>query len=621
MAGSPDQSHSSPYPAYPPSSQPYRQDAPPTYDAADIPPPPPVHRSPVGGYGSTNYSDFSPPEITPEADNLGESAAGGGITGIAAGVANTNERESGVQALRDLNSWGRNGSGTAAGPRGTPPTATPFADDYRYDQSMSPPRPIQPTYVPLGSGAMHTPSNMSSSNSESESLYSDNPYNRYSSSNLQLAPQLGAINPQYADEDDDWGMGPQPQRTVTQKRRSKIIPFVGSRDGSQETVQAIPLAASAAVGAGAGTAAYAAAPDASGNYNAVPGGSASQGSAREPIAEKTAWIEADHTSRKKKTWILGTVIVLVCLGAILGGILGSTIHKGGSSNNSNTKSVVQDNKVQLTAASDEIKELMNNKDLHKVFPGIDYTPLNTQYPECMHHKPSQNNITRDVAVLSQLTNAVRLYGTDCNQTEMVLTAIDRLDLPDMKVWLGVWLGTNETTNSRQVKQMYNILDNYDAKRFKGIIIGNEVLYREDLTETELLSVITDVKSELKKKSIDLPIATSDLGDNWTAEMARKENVDIVMSNVHPFFAGVEAKVATAWTWNFWQTHDVVLTANDPSVRQIVAEVGWPSAGGNSCGMATCTSDDEGSVASVENMNVFMEDWVCPSMKNGTEYFW
>lgn len=53
---------------------------------------------------------------------------------------------------------------------------------------------------------------------------------------------------------------------------------------------------------------------------------------------------------------------------------------------------------------------MDNDKLHKVFPGFDYTPLNVQHPYCIHDPPSQNNITRDVAVLSQLTNVIRLYG-------------------------------------------------------------------------------------------------------------------------------------------------------------------------------------------------------------------
>ena len=88
--------------------------------------------------------------------------------------------------------------------------------------------------------------------------------------------------------------------------------------------------------------------------------------------------------------------------------------------------------------SAEIKALMDNPKLHKVFHGMDYTPLNTVYPECLQWPGSQNNITRDLAVMSLLTDKIRLYGTDCNQTEMVLHAIDRLGI-DMKVWIGVWL--------------------------------------------------------------------------------------------------------------------------------------------------------------------------------------
>jgi exo-beta-1,3-glucanase (GH17 family) len=110
---------------------------------------------------------------------------------------------------------------------------------------------------------------------------------------------------------------------------------------------------------------------------------------------------------------------------------------------------------------------------------------------------------------------------------------------------------------------------------------------------------------------------ADLGDNWTADMAIK--VDVVMSNVHPFFAGVEADKAAAWTMDFWTTHDVALTASSKNIKQVIAEVGWPSAGGKNCGQAP--SCDKGSVAGIDELNKFMEDWICPRKANGTEYFW
>jgi exo-beta-1,3-glucanase (GH17 family) len=451
--------------------------------------------------------------------------------------------------------------------------------------------------------------------------YSDSPYNRYSSTNLNLANNMGHINPNDVADDDDWGMGP----NSPQNKRRSFLPIGASRDGSRNGSPGSSINGGVAgVGAAAAAgSAFAATRDGNGKYNAVPMVAGSNGSNPELIQEKAAWKKADLRKRKKRMWIAIAIISIILLGAILGGVLGALLNKsgGGKDGNSAAQSasdVKADNKNDLGKNSDEIKKLMNNANLHKVFPGMDYTPLNSQYPDCLHVGPSQNNITRDMAVMSQLTNAVRLYGTDCNQTQMLIHAIDRLEIKDtMKIWLGVWLDSNDTTTQRQIDQTWTILDDYGCDYFKGIIIGNEVLYRKDLTVTELLGHISDFRKNITAHHCQLPVAMADLGDNWDADMASK--VDIVMSNVHPFFAGVDVKEAASWTWSFWQREDVALTAGNTNIKQIIAEVGWPSAGGKSCGSATSCSG--GSVAGIDEMNQFMEDWICPSMKNKTEYFW
>ncbi|KAK6431027.1 hypothetical protein LTR95_012816 [Oleoguttula sp. CCFEE 5521] len=246
---------------------------------------------------------------------------------------------------------------------------------------------------------------------------------------------------------------------------------------------------------------------------------------------------------------------------------------------------------------------------------MDYTPLNAQYPACLTVPPDQNNITLDIAMLSQLTPAVRLYGTDCNQTEMVLEAIKLLQLDaTLQVWLGVWLDNNQTSNDRQLAQMYAILDTYPSDHFAGLIIGNEILFRGDMSITTLAGILSEV------------LATSDLGDDWTTELALSS--DIVMANVHPFFAGLTPDVAPGWTWEFWQTHDAQLaTASATGAatwpKSIISEVGWPSEGGNDCGntSGTCPNDTAGAVASIENLNAFMDGFVCQSLANGTTFFW
>jgi exo-beta-1,3-glucanase (GH17 family) len=353
------------------------------------------------------------------------------------------------------------------------------------------------------------------------------------------------------------------------------------------------------------------------NASTAYGGNGGRGGGYD-LGDGGGWFEKQKKHSKKWKWAVIIGVGLIIVAAIVCGILFGVVFTGGSDGSKNTKST-PDSKGDLDINSPEIKALLNNKNLHKVFPGVDYTPLNTQYPDCVSDPPSQNNITKDVAILSQLTNTIRLYGTDCNQTEMTLHALDRLGLSDkVKVWLGVWQDNNKTTNARQLAQMWDILDKYGEKPFKGLIVANEILFRKQMTVSELGQVLATVRSNLTAKGMSLPVATSDLGDNWTAELAQQS--DYIMANIHPFFGGINAKDAASWTWSFWDGHNGPFFKSETS-RNIIAETGWPSQGGTDCGAAGVTVCPDASVAGIDQLNQFMEGWVCSALNNGTEYFW
>lgn len=345
---------------------------------------------------------------------------------------------------------------------------------------------------------------------------------------------------------------------------------------------------------------------------------------------------ADGTEKSPENWekkrgltkrcrcIIILIVALVILGAVVGGVVGGVFmsNRGGGGGSKHSGQSAEDDIKEngdLDINSEEIKDLMNNPDLHKVFPGMDYTPIHAQYPYCMHDPPSQNNITRDIAVLSQLTDKVRTYGTDCNQTEMVIHAIRQLELEDdMKIWMGVWQDKNETTNARQLEQMWDILDEYGDKHFEGLIVANEILFRKEMDITELGTLLADVRKNLTRRDLNLPVATSDLGDDWTTELA--DESDYLMGNIHPFFAGVPADEAAEWTMNFWNRENGPMFKTDDK-RNIISETGWPTGGGTSCGKEGVTDCPDASVAGVDELNQFMKDWVCPALKNGTQYFW
>ena len=599
--------------------------------------------------------DSNPYEIvTPGADNFSEQASGG-LAGIARGVADAHARESGLEAMRNTPGYDPRMEQTGFDPRqqgfdprmqqqafnqqGVDPRHQGFDPQYqafdpamhpqqRFDQGMHPqheqspydrppPRgePSQTSLTPLGAAAfppgISTPQTRSTTSRSPHSFihepYADVPYNRYS---RNMDPSLGEVDPNSIEDDGDEGL------EYRHNNRGSLLSLGHHSDPN------VPAAAGAAATGGilGGLLGKRAATGSGPQYNPVTEYAGAGGNNYDlgRGEEKSEWLNKQSTGSKKLRWIVGIIVAFLIIGGIAGGVVGGILSKKNSSSQVSGQSASADtaSNGDLNKNSAEIQALLNNKKLHKVFPGIDYTPMYTQYPGCLTYPASQNNVTRDLAVLSQLTNTIRLYGTDCNQTELLLHSIDQLELNGtIKVWLGVWQDNNATTNARQLAQMYDIFKKHGAASFVGVIVGNEVLFRKDMTAAQLGTIISDVRTNLSAMGINLPVASSDLGDNWTAELANE--VDYLMANIHPFFAGVTAEVAASWTYDFWTGHDTILKTDIS--KNIISETGWPSQGGTDCGgAATCTT---GSVAGVTEMNTFMDSWVCQALANGTNYFW
>jgi exo-beta-1,3-glucanase (GH17 family) len=643
----------------------------------DLPPPPPPHRVPVDeGNRDSDYEGSRayriPPAVTPGMDNFGDNIQGGGIDHVARSVADQRQRESGIEAQRAIDamasrhtSRSRRRRSSTSPENGIPrrPINRPERASYGSNMPLATGAATPGSITPVTS-PMHQSSRRSDRSLEMYQYpaaaplpggylgnYHDSPYMQ-AGQRYNATVSDASINPYDIADDGDDGFMPEPKRRSilsasrqtsrerAAKRASKPPSSAGSSVAPAAPIGVAAIGAAGVVGAGE------AIPVGhrwgrkkkqipSGNYDPARQGGVLDGAGNPSGQQEKQWFDEEEEKRhRKKTartvaLVIGLVIVLAVIGGIVGGVLGNRTNSSGS-NSDNTAAGDTAANGDLGLNSPEIIALMNNKNLHKVFPGIDYTPWGTQYPACLTYPPSQNNVTRDMAVLSQLTNAVRLYGTDCNQTEMVLHSIDRLGLTNMKVWLGVWIDySNMTTTDRQIDQMYKIIsETSDKSIFKGAIIGNEVLYRsgnDPTVEADLVQTITDIKTDFTSLGYDMLVGTSDLGDNWNGQLT--DACDFVMSNIHPFFAGVSAEAAAAWTLNFWDTHDLVLTASgtgtDSGKRQIISETGWPSGGGTDCGGATgaCATGQAGSVAGVAGMNTYLDSWVCDALSNGTEYFW
>ncbi|KAI1260371.1 glycoside hydrolase superfamily [Xylariaceae sp. FL1019] len=611
-------------------------------------PVPPPHQTSV----ERTWGHQAQPSITPGADNFSEAAAGG-IPGLAMSVAERNARESGLEAMRATEAYQRQ------------QPQRPYPQVYQRDQPQYSPddelhnNSYHQNYdAPQGYSGNSAQSPYDHGHGSANSLagvpaagyaYSgsgyDNSVRSVNSSHHsdpfgdpQLAygqrmdPRFGHFNPNDIDDDGDDGLD------YRRSQRNSMLSLGGSGNRNASSAAAAGTAGAAATGGVlGGILGRNRNSSVNPNYDPVQNPSTSFAGANQNDFElgnqnekPSAWISKQSSSRKKWSWIIAIIVFLVIAGAVVGGVVGSMFagkksNSGGSSgaggDNGGGESAEEDTNKNgdLDISSSQIQALLNNKNLHKVFPAVDYTPIGAQYPECLTYPPSQNNVTRDMAVLSQLTNKIRLYGTDCNQTAMTLHAINQLGMQDdIKIWMGVWLEKNETTNKRQLGQMWQTLDEYGDGPFEGLIVGNEVLFREDLTLKELATQLDDVRQNLTKHGWDLPVATSDLGDNWTEDLAQYS--DYIMGNVHPFFAGEPADNAANWAWTFWHNKAEPFFKSD-SNKNVISEIGWPTQGGTDCGSDEVLKCDNGAVATIDGLNTVLDTWVCQALANGTNYFW
>ncbi|KAI2463896.1 glycoside hydrolase family 17 protein [Annulohypoxylon bovei var. microspora] len=573
--------------------------------------------------------------VTPGADNFSDAAVGG-MSGLAMSVAERNARESGLEAMRQPQQYQQSYQDappqhhTYDDPRGA------YGNDRGYDMSPGygpnshgPPAQgynSSPSLAPMGAAAL-THSGRGTPTRSVHSYSSDPFRDPHMAYGQRMDPYLGQFNPNDIDDDGDDGL------EYRRSARNSILSLGGSTNrGNAAPAGAAGVAGAAAAGGVMGglmgrnrnsAVNYDPVQNTSAAGNLGAAGGYEMGAKTEKQSE---WLSGQKSSRKKWKWFILILVGLAIAGGIAGGVVGGILSnkKSGSSSGGGADGVQSADSDSakngdLGIDSDEIRALMNNPNLHKVFPGVDYTPINVQFPDCLKNPPSQNNVTRDVAVLSQLTNTIRLYGTDCNQTEMTIHALKQLKLEnDIKIWLGVWQDGNDTTNKRQLSRMWNILDEYGAEPFKGLIIGNEILFRKQMTTTQLSNLLDSVRSNLTTHDWNLPVATSDLGDNWDSQLAQIS--DYIMGNIHPFFAGVNAKEAASWTWSFWENKANSFFKAD-NEKNVISEIGWPTQGGTDCGDASVTDCPNGSVAGIDELNTLMEGWVCQALANGTNYFW
>ncbi|KAH8082585.1 glycoside hydrolase superfamily [Filobasidium floriforme] len=312
---------------------------------------------------------------------------------------------------------------------------------------------------------------------------------------------------------------------------------------------------------------------------------------------------------KKKWWIIGGIVLAIA--AIVAIAVGVIVGRNGGGSGSSSNKSAEDGSADV---GDDPSVFEKDSRLHNSFWAFAYTPQNVQYGTC---GATQANVTRDVQILSQLTTRIRLYGANCNQTAMVLQAIQDTKV-DLSVYVAIYVDSNQDAFDSQLEAIEDALKTYGADHVLGVTVGNEyILFNGAAGIPKIVNDVATVRARIDALGLSktLPHGTSDAGSVFTQALA--EGIDYFHANVHPWFGNLSIADAATWTWDFYQTNDVAVAesaSNKPDTA--IAETGWPTGSD----WANTSSNGGGAEASAANLQTFLDTFVCQANANGTHYF-
>lgn len=197
------------------------------------------------------------------------------------------------------------------------------------------------------------------------------------------------------------------------------------------------------------------------------------------------------------------------------------------------------------------KRLMNNG-MH----GLGFSPYEEgQEPGT---QISEEQIRRRMEIIKPHTKWIRSFScTDGNE------AIPRIAHEyGIKTMVGAWLGDDAEINKREIANLIKL-----AK--EGYVdiaaVGNEVMYRGDLSEDELLAFMYEVKAAIP----GVPMGYVDAYYEFTERPRITEACDVILANCYPYWEGCSMEYSLLYMKEMYAR--AVKAANGKKV--IVSETG------------------------------------------------
>lgn len=176
---------------------------------------------------------------------------------------------------------------------------------------------------------------------------------------------------------------------------------------------------------------------------------------------------------------------------------------------------------------------------------------------------SEAQVRRKLELLVPHTQWIRVFS--CTQGNEIIPKLAKEY--GFKTLVGAWLGEETDKNEEELQGLIALAS---AGYVDVAAVGNEVMYREELEEEELIEYILRAKQALK----GIPVGYVDAYYEFTNRTKITEVCDVILANCYPYWEACHIDYSLLYMKQMY--YQAVQAASGK--RVIITETGWPSSG-------------------------------------------
>ena len=218
--------------------------------------------------------------------------------------------------------------------------------------------------------------------------------------------------------------------------------------------------------------------------------------------------------------------------------------------------------------------------------------------------PSNKQIAGDLRLLHKYSNNIRTYSMLQNPQVVRLAHEEGL-----KVLAGAWIDTRLENNEKEIEALIAMARRY-PKTITRVIVGNEVLFRNDIPPTQLMAYVDRVRAAIRQ-----PVSVAEPDYIWEKYPELVDHVDFITVHLFPYWNGI-AVTGNGKGLDHFPAIAAALGSYQhlrqlyPGKPIVVGEIGWPSNGDR----------DEYAKPSVSNEAIFLRQWFNVAKRDHIDYY-